>query len=297
MAAVLVACAGAPDDASDEPVSAQPEATDEDEQAGPAPATAPEQEPVPEPEPEPEPEPAYAPPDDWLERGLASAEVARRAVVAVGWRPPSVALRRLEAGWLVAPDMVATSPAVACDALQGTGLRVRTFAGEFRSATVVEEPTDCGGWEPGIALLRLDRPVDAPDWRLRDASALEVGEPLLAIGHANSATAIGGWLVLAGPVVRANDSVVWADIGAPVNYTRVNEFFGGGSAGAALIDIDGALVSILCCEQDWGPQVTLRGSRLAEPLLRRRVVLDEPYFVGGLAPAALERELISAGLG
>lgn len=245
----------------------------------------------PEAAPEPEPEPAYAPPADWPERALASADVARRSVVAIGWKPPTEVLRRMEAGWIVSPTIIATSPEVACDAQQGTGLRVRTFAGEFRNASIVRMPDACGRGDIGVALLRLDRPVEAPPWTTRDGTTLEVGEPLIAIGHSNTALAIGGWLVLAGPVVHTTPGEVWADIAAPVRYQRINEFFGGGSAGAAVIDLNGALVTILCCERDWGPQINLRRSDLAEPLLRRRVTLDEPYFVGGPSPAALDAAL------
>lgn len=279
----------ATDDASDDAsavASTPDEAPEEPSEPDPAPEPAPE--------PEPEPEPAYAPPADWEERAVAAADVARRSVVAIGWRPPTEVLRRMEAGWLIDPTTVATSPDVVCDAQRGTDLRVRTFAGEFRTATIVALPDTCGRGDVGVALLRLDRPVEAPTWRPRGTTPLEVGEPLLAIGHANTAAAIGGWLVLAGPVVHATDDVVWADIAAPVRYQRINEFFGGGSSGAAVIDLDGALVTILCCEIEWGPQVNLRRSERAEPLLRRRVTLDEPYFVGGPSPAALAAALSSS---
>ena len=304
LAAALIAGCAASDAGSEvgtaEPGDAATAATDvapapevaPDEAPGPAPK--PEPAPEAEPEPEPEPEPAYVPPSDWQERALAAADVARRSVVAIGWRPPTDVLRRMEAGWLVGPTTVATSPDVACDAQQGTGLRVRTFAGEFRTATVLTPPASCGRGDVGVALLRLDRPVEAPAWTLRRTTPLEVGEPLLAIGHANTAAAIGAWLVLAGPVVHATGDVVWADIAAPVRYQRINEFFGGGSSGAAVIDLDGALVTILCCEIEWGRQVSLRRSALAEPLLRRRVTLDEPYFVGGPSPAELAAALSGA---
>jgi len=241
----------------------------------------------------PEPEPTYEPPSDWADRALASAELARRAVVAVGWRPgpPAFVNRRLESGWLVAPDLVATSHEVACQARGGTELRVRTIDGTLRSASVLEVIGGCDTWEPGVGLLRLDRPVEAPTLTLRDDAPVEVGEPLLAIGHSNTSAVLGGWLVLAGPMVESDERWLWADIGAPVSLWRVDEFFGGGFAGGLVIDIDGQVVSVLCCERDWGPQLNLRRSPVAEPLLRSRLTLDEPYFVGGMSTDALRRAL------
>jgi hypothetical protein len=241
----------------------------------------------------PESPAAYAPPADWIDRALASAEVARTAVVAVGWRPgpPAIVMRRLETGWLVAPDVVVTSHVVACEAQQGSDLRVRTIDGTLRRASVAEIIGGCEPWESGLGLLRLDRPVDAPTLTLRDGDALEVGEPLLAIGHSNTSAVIGGWLVLAGPMVESDAQWLWVDIGAPVNLGRIDEFFGGGFAGAPVVDIDGRIVSVLCCERDWGPQLDLRRSPVADPVLRSRLTVDAPYFVGGMSTSALRDAL------
>ncbi len=269
-------------------------ATDPGPVTGGAPAAAGMTDPVPAAPPAPpEPEPAYGPPADWADRALASAEVARRAVVAVGWRPgpPAGAERRLESGWLVAPDLVVTSHEVACQAREGSGLRVRAIDGTRRSASVLEVIGGCETWQPGVGLLRLDGPVDAPTLTLRDSVPLQVGEPLIAIGHSNTSAVLGGWLVLAGPVVESDESWVWADIGAPVRLWRIDEYFGGGFAGGLVLDIDGQVVSVLCCERDWGPQLNIRRSPVAEPLLRSRLTLDEPYFVGGMSTEALRRTL------
>ena len=84
---------------------------------------------------------------------------------------------------------------------------------------------------------------------------------------------------------------LWADIGAPVSAERIDAFFGGGFAGAPVIDIEGRVVSVLCCERDWGPQLNLRESPVAEPLLRERLVIDVPYFVGGMSTGALRAAL------
>jgi hypothetical protein len=273
-------------------------ATDEDGAEGeagaeivslPAPAPPPS---APEPQPEPEPEPRYEPPDDWAERGLASAGTAREAVVAVGWRPapPAMVVRRIETGWLITPDLVVTSNVVACDAQAGSELRVRTIRGTIRQASVLEVIGGCEQWEGGIGLLRLDRPVDAPTLTLRE-EPVEIGEPLLAIGHANMAATLGGWFVLAGPMVETTGRLLWADIVAPVRYQRTDEFFGGGSDGALVIDIDGRVVTVLCCERDWGPQLHINNSPVADPLLRSALTIDEPYFVGGLTTSELRRAL------
>ncbi len=48
---------------------------------------------------------------------------------------------------------------------------------------------------------------------------------------------------------------------------------------------------MLCCERDWGPPLGLRRSPVAEPLLRSRPTLDEPYFVGGMSTDGLRRTL------
>ena len=250
----------------------------------PTPAPSP---PPPPPLPEPEPEPAYAPPADWQERALAAAEAARGAVVAVGWRPPTMVLRRLETGWLIAPDLVVTSADVACEAQLGTGLRIRTLDGEFRDASIEEVAGPCDPWQPGVAVLRLSRPVDAPTLRLGEPRPLEIGEPVIAIGHSNWSAAVGGWLVLAGPVVEQDTRWIWTDIGATVNYRRTGEFFGGGSSGAPVIDLEGNVLTVLCCERDWGPQVSIFDTPRSEPLLRRRLIIDEPYFVGGMSTATL----------
>ena len=280
-ALVVTACSGGAADAPDG-ASAAPT---------PPSSTPPAATPSPAPTPDPDPEPAYTPPEDWQEQALAAADTVRAGVVAIGWRPPTDVIRRLESGWLFAPDVVVTSPDVACEARQGSGLRVRTIDGQFRDAAVEEILGTCDPWEPGIALLRLSSPIDAPTLRLRDSEPLQVGEPLLAIGHSNWSAAVGGWLVLAGPVVTTDPQQVWADIGAPVNYRRDNEYFGGGSGGAPLIDLDGAIVTTLCCERDWGDRLNLRGSPRAEPLLRRRIALDEQFYVGGLSTARLATAL------
>jgi hypothetical protein len=253
--------------------------------AEPAPPSAP-----PTPPPQPEPPPGYVPPEDWHERALATADRARRAVVAIGWDPPGPLSRRLEAGWLIEPDLVVTSNAVACDAREGTDLRVRTFGGTIVRATIERASGDCDGWSPGIALLRLARAVDGPTLSLRTGPEPEAGEPLLAIGHANHAAAVGGWLVGVGPMVRTEGDTLLADLGVPVRRDRVDDWFGGGSNGAPLIDLDGDVVAVLCCEMDWGPQLRY-DDPISEPLLRRRIVLDARYYVAGLWGDALRREL------
>ena len=292
---LLAACASDPDgsaseaaDVTAEQETASPEEDAPAEEDGAAGADPDEQA---APQPEPEPEPAYTPPPDWQERALEAAEQARQAVVAIGWNPPTIVLRRIEAGWLVAPDLVVTSPDVACEAREGQDLRIRTFDGQFRTATVETIEGPCSTWEPGVALLRLASAVDAPVLSVRTPAPLTVGEPLLAIGHSNQSAAIGGWLVLAGPVVEETSRWVWTDIGATVNYRRVGEFFGGGFAGAPVIDLDGEVVTVLCCEQDWGPRVDFRRSPLADPVLRRRLTIDESYFTGGMDTASLAAAL------
>lgn len=225
-------------------------------------------------------------PADWEERALASAESARKAVVAIGWDPPSIVNRRLETGWLLASDLVVTSNSVACDARRGSDLRVRTFDGAIRDAHVEEIVNGCGTNAPGAALVRLATSVDAPTLTLRTKGPPVVGEPLMAIGHANYAAQLGGWLVAVGPVVLSEADVVWADIGISVDWRRIDEFFGGGANGAPLVDLDGDVVAVLCCERDWAPPLGLDGP-LAEPRLRTNVMIDAPFYVGGLSAAAL----------
>lgn len=232
-------------------------------------------------------EEAFPIPADWEERALASAESARRAVVAIGWDPPSIVNRRLETGWLLASDLVVTSNSVACDARRGSDLQVRTFDGAVRDAHVEEIVNGCGTNAPGAALVRLATPVDAPTLTLRTKGPLAVGEPLMAIGHANYAAQLGGWLVTVGPVVIAGDEAVWADIGMSVDWRRIDEFFGGGANGAPLIDLDGEVAGLLCCERDWAPPVALDGP-LAEPRLRTNLMIDAPVYIGGLSAASLD---------
>lgn len=238
--------------------------------------------------PEPEPQRDYSLPEDWHERALASADAARRAVVAIGWDPPGELRRRIEAGWLIAPDIVITSDAVACEVREGRDLRVRTFDGTIVAAALEEVVGTCDGFSPGIARLRLSRAVDAPTLQVRSGAAPVVGEPLMAIGHANHAAAVGGWLVMVGPLVQAGGDVLVADIGAPVTRWRFDEWFGGGSNGAPLIDLHGDVAAVLCCERNWGPDLRYSDA-FAEPVLRRRLTLDERYHVAGLAGDALRR--------
>jgi len=244
--------------------------------------------PAPAPPPPPEPPPGYSPPEDWYERALATADVARRAVVAIGWEPPGMLRRRLEAGWLLEPDLVITSDAVACDIAEGRDLRVRTFDGTIVRASVEEVSGPCDGWQAGVARIRLSRAVDAPTLRLRTGAAPEAGEPLMAVGHANHAAAVGGWLVLVGPMVSTEDDTLLADIGAPVTRWRFDEWFGGGSNGAPVVDLAGDVVAVLCCERQWGPQLRYDDA-FAEPVLRRRLTVDGRYHVAGLWGEALRR--------
>jgi hypothetical protein len=241
-----------------------------------------------------EPEPAYAPPVDWQERALEAAERARQGVVAIGWNPPGPLDARLEAGWLVAPDLVVTSNLVACEAREGTQLRVRTFSGAVVAAGIEAEVGGCDGWDPGLALVRLERDVTDPVLILRTAGAPEVGEPLLAIGHANHARILGGWLVAVGPMVATEGTALLADVAVPVQLMRFDEWFGGGANGAPLIDLAGDVVAVLCCERDWGPQLRYDDA-FAEPVLRRRIVLDSRYHVVGLWGEALRDALSTAG--
>lgn len=243
--------------------------------------------------PSPTEPPTYRPPDDWYEQALDTADTARRAVVAIGWDPPGDLRRRIEAGWLSAPDVVITSHTVACEAKEGRDLRVRTFDGTIVRATIEATLGTCNGWDPGIALVRLERAVDAPTLQLRTGGAPVAGEPLLAIGHANHAAAVGGWLVMVGPMVRTEGDTLLADIGAPVTRFRFDEWFGGGANGAPLIDLRGDVVAVLCCEQDWGPQLQYDDA-FAEPVLRSRLTIDSRYHVAGLWGDALLRAVGTA---
>lgn len=244
--------------------------------------------------PPPEPDAGYVPPDDWQDQALTAAGDARQAVVAIGWNPPGMLRRRLEAGWLLSSTLVVTSNTVACDAQQGSDLEVRTFSGAVIRASVETITGGCNGSDPGVALIRLGSAADAPTLRLRSGDAPERGEPLLGIGHANVASALGGWLVSVGPMVETEGALLLADIGMPITLWRIDEWFGGGSNGAPLVDLNGDVVAVLCCERDWGPPVRF-DDPLAELLLRRRLVLDERYYVTGLWGDALHRAIGEAG--
>ena len=233
---------------------------------------------------------SYSPPPDWEQRALDVADRARQAVVAIGWDPPGPLNRRLEAGWLIASDLVVTSNSVACEAQEGKNLRVRTFSGAFVRATIKESVGPCGQWGSGVALLRLAKEVQDPSLKLRGGGEPEVGEPLIVIGHANHAAALGGWLVAVGPMIGVEGDTLLVDIGVSVNAMRLDEWFGGGSNGAPLIDLNGEVVSVLCCEREWGPQLEY-DDPISEPLLRRRIVLDERYFIAGLWGDALRSAL------
>lgn len=239
---------------------------------------------------EPTPDTTFHLPDDWQEQALAAANSARRAVVAIGWEPPTIVNRRLETGWLLTNELVVTSNVVACDVQRGENLKIKTFDGTIRDASVEEIVNGCGSGARGIALLRLDAPVDAPTLALRTGEPPVVGEPLLAIGHANFATTLGGWLVAVGPVVISDPDVMWADIGMAVDWRRTGEFFGGGANGAPLVDLEGNVAAVLCCERDWAPPIGAAGP-IASSRLRTRIVLDAPYFVGGVSAEALRPTL------
>lgn len=240
--------------------------------------------------PFPEREPQYVPPDDWQDRALSTAEAARQAVVAIGWNPPGMLNRRVEAGWLLSPTLVVTSNAVACDAEQGSDLGVRTFTGSIIRASIEAITGGCGGADPGVALIRLGSAADAPTLTLRSGDAPEAGEPLLGIGHANVASALGGWLVSVGPMVETEGPLLLADVGMPVVLWRIDEWFGGGANGAPLVDLNGDVVAVLCCERDWGPPTGF-DDPIAEPLLRSRLVLDGRYYVAGLWGDALHEAI------
>jgi len=225
-------------------------------------------------------------PDDWQATALAAADRARRSVVAIGWEPPRIVNRRLETGWLISPDLVVTSNVVACDAQRGVDLSVRTFDGAIRDATIEAIINGCDAAARGAALLRLREPVADPPLTLRTVGPPAIGEPLMAIGHANFAPVFGGWLVAVGPVVTSDPDVTWADIGVSVDWQRIDEFFGGGANGAPLVDLDGNVAALLCCERNWAPPIT-HDSPVAEARLRERLVIDAPFFVGGLTADAL----------
>jgi S1-C subfamily serine protease len=235
-------------------------------------------------EPAAEP-PAPAPyPDDWYDRALAVAEAARPAVVAIGWTPEELPMGRLETGFLVSPDLVVTS-AVVGQAGESNRLQVRLIDGTFRDASVLHRS---GEQWMGVALLQLDSPVDAPTLELAEDTDLVLGAPLLAIGHPNVAYAEGGWLVTVGPVTSANRSEVWADIVAPATG---DGFFDGGSSGAPLINLDGRVVGLVCCNREWGPAPTYETAFVSEVLLRRHIVHDLREWHGGPSAAAIRAQL------
>lgn len=235
---------------------------------------------------------------DWRTIALKNLQNTRQAVVAIGWEPapPAQVNRRLEAGWIASPDTIITSSTVACEAARGKNLTVRTLDGRTVAAEVSPGPDNCMPWSEGIGILKLSEQLHGiPQLPIRD-SPLKPGEPLLAIGHANASAKLGGWLVLAGPHIAQEGHLVWADIGAPINHLRIDEFFGGGYNGAPVTDIHGAIVTILCCERDWAGQLNIVHSPLADPRLRSALTLDEPYFVGGPDPGTL-RALVTQHAG
>lgn len=281
---LLAACGTAADPtAADDAEVAATDPTDEPApDPEPDPATDTAAAPEPAPEPEPEPEPPYPP--DWHERALDIAAASRPAVVAIGWVPPDLAMGRVETGFLVAEDLVVTSGEVGLAGEEHT-LGVRTFDGQRRQASVVYR----GPEYLGVSVLQLDAPVDGPTLRFGDETELVAGAPLLAIGHPASASAEGGWLVTAGPFVRIEDRALWADLVAPIGG---GGFFEGGMSGAPVLDLAGAVVAVACCQQPWGPQLSIANAEPAEVLLRRHVVVDERSWHGG-ATATVTRAAIA----
>ena len=120
------------------------------------------------------------------------------------------------------------------------------------------------------------------------AKPIALGVSLLAIGHPATASAEGGWLVTAGPFVRTEDRALWADLVAP---TGGGGFFEGGMSGAPILDLQGEVVAFVCCQQPWGPQLSIANAEPAEVLLRRHVVVDERAWHGGTTASAVRAAL------
>lgn len=218
---------------------------------------------------------------------LAMVTEARRSVVAVGWEPEGPVRRRLESGWLASSDTVVTSHKVACDAMSGRNLQVRTLDGDLLRGVVEHIDRPCGRGGAGLGIIRIERRVDATALKVSAGEGPKAGEALVAVGHANSAAALGGWLAVVGPMVHREGDMLLVDLGVPVVLETFDMWFGGGYNGAPVLNLAGEVVAVLCCERPSGPQLRYYDPPAA-PDIHRHLVLDHRYIAEGVGGRTLE---------
>lgn len=224
-----------------------------------APAAATETEAAAEPEapPEPEavedepaPEPAVdAPADDGAWRAAAEtvAERARPAVVAVlkadhDWPAAT--------GFLVADDLVVTERDVVVFDGQTLPLMVRTFDGR----NIAAQPIWTADGQ-GAALLQLAEPAEGIEpLELGSARELAFQQTLVTIGHPQLGEQTGGWQVFAGSFHQRQDIVAWAHL--PGQFGNDNGYRDG-MVGSPILDLDGNVVALMCCEKVFSQQPTV----------------------------------------
>ena len=132
-------------------------------------------------------------------------------------------------GWLVGPDLVLTNEHVLPRADEDLPIRVETFDGSFIGATEVARDA-----ELDIALVRLNRPLDAPPLVL-SSSSTSAGEPVFAIGHPSNIPRT--WVTTIG-VVASREEIA-------VMYSTIPNYYG--SSGSPVFNLDGEVVGIM-----WG---------------------------------------------
>ena len=147
-------------------------------------------------------------------------------------------------GWLIAPRYVATAAhnvaeevGNSCEKKDAT-VHVHTFDGDTIDAEVVWFDKTCGGfYGTDLALLKLEREIDAVPMKIADEKSPNPKEMLMAMGNAGASSGLGSWTVTAGPALH--------DL--PVGSDRVYNWVptSAGMSGGPIFNRRGEVVSIV----------------------------------------------------
>ena len=153
-------------------------------------------------------------------------------------------------GWLIAPRYVATAAHNVSEEVGNSGVcekkdrtvHVHTFDGDTIDAEVVWFDKICGLSSTDLALLRLEREIDAVPMKIADRRPGR-NEMLMAMGYAPGATrGLGGWTVTAGPALELGSGQTIP--GLPVDSVYQWVPTAGGMSGGPIFNRRGEVVSI-----------------------------------------------------
>lgn len=164
--------------------------------------------------------------EETAERARETGHEVRRAVVKV--RQDRGRGQAEATGWVLDADrghVVTNSHVVR----SGETFTVETFDGETGAAERIGYHRDL---EPDVALLETDL-GGLPDLPTGDSTALETGDPLLTVGHPNSA---GEWIITLGRFRTHREGIDWLLSSVPGDR---------GISGAPLVTLAGDVIGVV----------------------------------------------------